>query len=90
MTKPRIAVVLFNLGGPDRPESIRPFLVNLFTDPAILRVNLFIRPFLGRIIARGPGASRRRENYAHIGGRSPLLELTGQQARALEAELAGV
>lgn len=86
MTKPRIAVVLFNLGGPDRPESIRPFLVNLFTDPAILRVNLFIRPFLGRLIA----AARVRpatENYAHIGGRSPLLELTGQQARALEAEL---
>ncbi len=73
MTKPRIAVVLFNLGGPDRPESIRPFLVNLFTDPAILRVNLFIRPFLGRLIA----AARVRpatENYAHIGGRSPLLE----------------
>ncbi len=86
MTKPRIAVVLFNLGGPDRPESIRPFLVNLFTDPAILRVNFFIRPFLGRLIA----AARVRpatENYAHIGGRSPLLELTGQQARALEAEL---
>ena len=86
MTKPRIAVVLFNLGGPDRPESIRPFLVNLFTDPAILRVNFFVRPFLARIIA----AARVRpatENYAHIGGRSPLLELTAQQARALEAEL---
>ena len=88
MTKPRIAVVLFNLGGPDRPESIRPFLINLFTDPAILRVNFLIRPFLARIIA----AARVRpatENYAHIGGCSPLLELTEQQARALEAELAG-
>ena len=51
MTKPRIAIVLFNLGGPDRPESIRPFLVNLFTDPAILRVPFFVRPFLARIIA---------------------------------------
>lgn len=40
----RVAVVLFNLGGPDAPESIRPFLVNLFTDPAILRVPDFIRP----------------------------------------------
>ena len=86
MTKPRIAVVLFNLGGPDRPESIRPFLVNLFTDPAILRVNFVVRPFLARIIA----AARVRpatENYGHIGGRSPLLELTEQQARALETEL---
>ena len=86
MTKPRIAVVLFNLGGPDRPESIRPFLVNLFTDPAILRVNFLVRPFLARLIA----AARVRpatENYAHIGGRSPLLALTEQQARALEAAL---
>ena len=34
----KLAVVLFNLGGPDRPEAIRPFLLNLFRDPAILRV----------------------------------------------------
>ena len=40
----RIAIVLFNLGGPDRPAAIRPFLLNLFRDPAILRVPFFIRP----------------------------------------------
>ena len=52
--RPRVAVVLFNLGGPDRPEAIRPFLLNLFTDPAILRVPFFVRPFLARgIAARG-------------------------------------
>jgi ferrochelatase len=34
----RIAVVLFNLGGPDNPDAIRPFLFNLFTDPAIIRI----------------------------------------------------
>ena len=50
--KPRLAIVLFNLGGPDRPEAIKPFLLNLFRDPAILRVPFFIRPFLARIIAR--------------------------------------
>jgi ferrochelatase len=83
---PRVAVVLFNLGGPDRPESIRPFLVNLFTDPAILRVPGWVRPWLGRIIAwrRTKPAS---ENYAILGGRSPLLELTEEQGRALEAAL---
>ena len=52
MSKPRIAVVLFNLGGPDRPEAIKPFLLNLFSDPAILRVPFFVRPLLARIIAR--------------------------------------
>ena len=34
----RTAVVLFNLGGPDRPEAVRPFLFNLFFDPAIIRL----------------------------------------------------
>jgi ferrochelatase len=84
--RPRVAVVLFNLGGPDAPESVRPFLVNLFTDPAILRVPGWIRPWLGRIIAwrRTKPAS---ENYAIIGGKSPLLELTLEQAAALEAAL---
>jgi ferrochelatase len=84
--RPRVAVVLFNLGGPDAPESVRPFLVNLFTDPAILRVPGFVRPWLGRIIAwaRTKPAS---ENYAIIGGKSPLLELTLEQAAALEAAL---
>jgi len=82
----RLAVVLFNLGGPDAPESVRPFLVNLFTDPAILRVPGWVRPWLGRIIAwrRTKPAS---ENYAILGGRSPLLELTREQAAALEAAL---
>ncbi|WP_092959084.1 ferrochelatase [Falsiroseomonas stagni] len=82
----RVAVVLFNLGGPDAPESIRPFLVNLFTDPAILRVPGFVRPWLGRIIAwrRTKPAT---ENYAILGGKSPLRELTEEQAAALEVLL---
>ena len=50
--RPRVAVVLFNLGGPDRPEAIKPFLLNLFTDPAILRVPFFVRPILARVIAQ--------------------------------------
>jgi ferrochelatase len=85
-SRPRLAVVLFNLGGPDAPESVRPFLVNLFTDPAILRVPGWVRPWLGRLIAwrRTKPAS---ENYAIIGGRSPLLELTLEQAASLEATL---
>jgi ferrochelatase len=82
----KVAIVLFNLGGPDRPEAIRPFLMNLFRDPAILRVPFFIRPLLARLIA-----SRRvqpaTENYAILGGKSPLLELTQMQARSLEAAL---
>ncbi|HWT09378.1 MAG TPA: ferrochelatase, partial [Roseomonas sp.] len=88
MTKRRVAIVLFNLGGPDRPESVQPFLTNLFTDPAILRVPGFIRPWLGRFIA-WRRTKPAQENYAILGGRSPLLELTEEQARSLEAALAG-
>ena len=84
-TPSRTAIVLFNLGGPDRPEAIGPFLKNLFTDPAILRVPFFIRPFLARWIARALLALA-ATNYAHLGGKSPLLALTERQAAALAAE----
>jgi ferrochelatase len=85
--KRRLAVVLFNLGGPDRPEAIKPFLVNLFTDPAILRVPFFVRPLLARVIARAR-VKPATDNYALLGGKSPLLELTQGQADALAGELA--
>ena len=84
--RPRLAVVLFNLGGPDRPESIRPFLLNLFNDPAILRVPFPVRPLLARRIANSR-LKPARASYAALGGRSPLLDLTRQQAAALQTEL---
>jgi ferrochelatase len=83
----KLAVVLFNLGGPDSLEAVEPFLRNLFTDPAIIALPGIVRLPLGRFIAkrRAPFA---REIYAKIGGRSPILEETQAQARALEAALA--
>jgi len=82
----RVAIVLFNLGGPDGPEAIKPFLLNLFRDPAILRVPPFVRPFLARYIASAR-VKPATEIYALMGGKSPLLDLTNAQARALEAAL---
>jgi protoporphyrin/coproporphyrin ferrochelatase len=83
----RIAVVLFNLGGPDDQASVKPFLFNLFNDPAIIGLPGFLRTPLARRI------SERREktaqaNYALMGGGSPLLPETRKQALALEAALA--
>jgi ferrochelatase len=86
MVRNKLAIVLFNLGGPDRPEAVRPFLLNLFRDPAILRVPFFVRPFLACAIARARLAPA-SANYALLGGRSPLLELTLRQAVALEQAL---
>ena len=86
MKPTRLAVVLFNLGGPDKPASVRPFLVNLFRDPAILRVPFFVRPLLARIIAYAR-TKPATANYMILGGGSPLLRLTEEQARALEHAL---
>jgi ferrochelatase len=83
----RVAVVLFNLGGPDSLEAVEPFLRNLFGDPAILRVPGFVRRFLGPLIARRR-APTARLIYGKIGGRSPILPQTEAQAAALDAALA--
>jgi ferrochelatase len=82
----RTAVVLFNLGGPDGPETIEPFLFNLFRDPAIIAVPQPFRWLLAKLIARRRAAVA-SGIYAKIGGGSPLLANTAAQARALEAAL---
>lgn len=82
----KVAVVLFNLGGPDGPEAVEPFLFNLFSDPAIIRVPQPFRWLIAKIVSRRR-APIAREIYAQIGGRSPILPLTEDQARALEAAL---
>ncbi len=82
----RTAVVLFNLGGPDAPEAIRPFLFNLFNDRAIIDLPQPLRWLLARLIS-GRRASAAKEIYAHLGGRSPILEGTQAQAQALEEHL---
>lgn len=82
----KIAVVLFNLGGPDSPEAVEPFLRNLFSDPAIISLPAIARLPLARFIARRR-APIARKIYDHIGGRSPIFEETRAQADALEREL---
>ena len=82
----RIAVVLMNLGGPDGPEAVQPFLFNLFNDPAIIGLPGIVRTPLAKFIS-----SKREEeakaNYAIMGGGSPLLPETEKQAAALTERL---
>lgn len=84
----RVAVVLFQLGGPDSLEAIEPFLYNLFCDPDIIDFPFarLARKPLARLVARHR-ARRVQEHYAEIGGKSPIGELTLAQAAALEREL---
>ena len=82
----KIAVVLFNLGGPDGPNDVERFLRNLFRDKAIIRSPLPVRFIVSRMISRSRAPSA-RENYAKMGGGSPLLAETRRQADALDVEL---
>jgi ferrochelatase len=82
----KLAVVLFNLGGPDGPKAVRPFLFNLFKDPAIITAPALVRYPLAAFIS----ATREKTaqaNYAIMGGASPLLPETKKQALALQAAL---
>lgn len=82
----KVAVVLCNLGGPDKLSSVKPFLFNLFNDKAIIGLPLVFRYLLAKIIS-----SRRektaQEIYSYIGGKSPILEETQAQADLLEKQL---
>ena len=80
------AVILFNLGGPDKLESVEPFLFNLFNDPAIISIPSIIRYPLAKFISkkRAPIA---KNIYKEIGNKSPILELTQNQAESLENSL---
>ena len=82
----RLAVVLFNLGGPDSLAAVEPFLCNLFSDPAIIRLPQPLRWMIARLIS-GRRAPVARAIYEQIGGGSPLLANTRAQAAALESQL---
>lgn len=83
----KVAVVLFNLGGPDSKESIRPFLINFFMDKNIIRAPFFVRFFLSRLIAHRRSRREAGNSYGELGDKSPLLPNTMAQALALEGVL---
>jgi len=84
----RIGVVLFQLGGPDTPQAIEPFLFNLFSDPDIIDfpfARLGRKP-LAKLIST-TRAKKVQHHYSAIGGASPIRRFTEQQAEALQREL---
>jgi ferrochelatase len=83
----KIGVILLNMGGPERLEDVEPFLFNLFSDRMIIRLGpAFMQKTIARFISRRR-APKSSQSYAKIGGGSPLGRITGNQAKALEAEL---
>ncbi len=81
-TDNKLAIILFNLGGPDGPDAVQPFLRNLFRDPAIIGAPGPIREALAWLISTLRGKSARL-NYAKMGGGSPLVPETLKQIDAL-------
>jgi protoporphyrin/coproporphyrin ferrochelatase len=80
-------VLLFNLGGPESLDDVRPFLYNLFSDPEIIRIkNGALRRMLARLIAT-TRQGKSRNLYRQIGGGSPLRRITESQAAALSTAL---
>ncbi len=83
----RVGVLLLNLGGPDKLEDVYLFLYNLFSDPDLIRLPF---PFLQKPLAALIAATRSpvsQENYRAIGGKSPLRQLTEEQADSIENAL---
>jgi ferrochelatase len=83
----RIGVLLFNLGGPEKLEDVKPFLFNLFSDPDIIRLpwRALQKPLAWLIATQRQKKSR--GYYSQIGGGSPLRRITDEQAKALQAAL---
>ena len=81
----KIAVVLFNLGGPDSLDAVEPFLFNLFCDP-----DIFNLPFGQKLFAKIISSRRAPKvvgEYKLIGGKSPINEWTEKQKSMLEKNL---
>lgn len=83
----KIAVVLFNLGGPDSKNAIKPFLMNFFMDKNIIPLPVPFRCILAAMIANRRSKREAGESYGELGDKSPLLENSQKQARALEKSL---
>jgi ferrochelatase len=86
MTSRRVAIIVFNLGGPDSQQAVRPFLFNLFNDRAIIGVPQPFRFLIAQLISLSR-AKLAKKNYALMGGGSPILPETQKQADALEAAI---
>ncbi|MFT3998316.1 MAG: ferrochelatase [Asticcacaulis sp.] len=82
----KVAVVLFNLGGPLTQADVRPFLYNLFSDRFIINLPWPFRQMVAALISSRREVSA-QANYQLMGGGSPIVKETEAQADALAAHL---
>ena len=71
---------MMNLGGPKSLDEVQPFLLKLFEDREIIQ--LPAQSVLGPFIAKRRTKSV-QNNYADIGGGSPILDWTNEQGKGM-------
>ncbi len=84
----RTGIILAQLGGPESLADVAPFIKAIFDDPRLVPLpgGARTRHAVSSLVA-ALRAPRVRSHYSLIGGRSPILETTQQQAAALQSEL---
>ena len=81
LTMPRAPSCCSISAGRIRSEAVEPFLFNLFSDPAIIRLPHAAALACWRGSSRGGGRRSRARSTRKLGGGSPLLANTEAQAR---------
>ena len=85
--KETVGILLLNLGGPDSLNAVKPFLYNLFSDREIIRLGpSFLQKPLAWLIST-IRSKKTEKMYNLIRGKSPILDITMAQAKALEEAL---
>jgi ferrochelatase len=88
MIRGKTGIALLNMGSPASPGDVRRFLKQLFLDIEMFHFpgERLVRPFFAALISN-LRAGRVRRRYRVLGGTSPLLRLTQEQAAGLEEAL---
>ena len=80
------ALFLLNMGGPNNLDEVKLFLQNMFSDKNILPTNAVTRALIRKIII-AKRLDEAKENYEHLGGKSPLWELTQKLIDKVQAKV---
>ena len=81
------ALLLLNMGGPNNVDEVEMFLRNMFSDKNILTMNRYVRALVREIIVTKRLDDVKENFVTHLGGKSPLPELTNKLIEKLKKEL---
>lgn len=84
LAKPKTAILMMNMGGPQHIDQVHDYLLNIMTDRDMIQL-----PFQSKL---GPWIAKRRtadvqKKYTEIGGGSPILKWTKLQGELMCKQL---